>query len=137
MGHRSVGADRDAGLVAIAVERYPGPVFAASDILALTPETLSEAGGPEIFDVIVLAGNVMVYLAPGTEVAVLRNMVSLLVPGGLVVVGFATDRDYTVQDLDRDTAAVGLVTEHRFATWHLDPWVAGADWAVTVLRRGE
>ena len=41
-----------------------------------------------------------------------------------MVTGFATDRDYTVADLDRDAAAVGLVIEHRFATWHLDPWVA-------------
>jgi SAM-dependent methyltransferase len=137
MGHRSVGADRDAGLVAIAVERYPGPVFMAADLLALTPERLTATGGPDAFDVIVLAGNVMVYLAPGTEQDVLRALVGLLVPGGRLVTGFATDRDYTVSDLDRDVAAVGLITQHRFATWHLDPWVADADWAVTVLRRGE
>ena len=136
MGHRAIGADRDAGLVAIATERYPGSIFVVSDLLALTPAKLSAAGGPETFDVIVLAGNVVVYLAPDTERDVLRNLVGLLVPGGLLVTGFATDRDYTVQDLDRDTAAVGLATEHRFATWHLDPWVADADWAVTVLRRG-
>ena len=56
-------------------------------------------------------------------------------PGGRIVTGFATDRDYTVPDLDRDAAAVGLTVEHRFATWHLDPWSTSADWAVTVLRR--
>ena len=42
-------------------------------------------------------------------------------PGGRIVAGFATDRDYAVADLDRDAAAVGLTVEHRFATWHLDP----------------
>ena len=124
-------------MVAIAVERYPGPTFVAADLLALTPERLAAAGGPETFDVIVLAGNVMVYLAPGTEQEVLRTLVGLLVPGGALVAGFSTDRDYTVGDLDRDAAAVGLITQHRFATWHLDPWVADADWAVTVLRRRE
>jgi len=61
----------------------------------------------------------------------------LLVPRGRIVTGFATDREYTVADLDRDAAETGLTVEHRFATWHLDPWFDGADWAVTVLRRGE
>ncbi len=86
---------------------------------------------------IVLAGNVMVYLAPGTERQVLRVLAGLLVPGGRLVTGFATDRDYRVADLDRDAGAVGLRMEHRFATWHLDPWFTGADWAVTVLARPE
>jgi hypothetical protein len=51
-----------------------------------------------------------------------------------VVTGFATDRDYTVDDLDRDAAEVGLVVEQRFATWDLRPWQADAGWAVTVFR---
>jgi SAM-dependent methyltransferase len=135
MGHRVIGADRDAGLVGIACDRYPGARYLAADLLTLTPELLATAGGPETFDVIVVAGNVMVYLAPGTERRVLDVLSGLLVPGGRIVTGFATDRDYTVADLDTDAAAVGLMVEHRFATWHLDPWTADADWAVTVLRR--
>ena len=108
MGHLAIGADRDAGLVAIAAERYPGPAFLTADLLTLTPDTLSAAGGPAAFDVIVLAGNVMVYLAPGTERQVLEVLTGLLVPGGRIVTGFATDRDYRVADLDRDAAAAGL-----------------------------
>jgi SAM-dependent methyltransferase len=135
MGHLAIGVDRDAGLVAIAVKRYPGPSFLAADLLALTPEMLGAAGGPAAFDVIVLAGNVMVYLAPGTEQQVLETLRGLLVPSGRMVMGFATDRDYRVDDLDRDAAAAGLTFEHRFATWHLDPWSDTADWAVTVFRR--
>jgi len=136
MGHRAIGVDRDAGLVAIAADRYPGPAFRAADLLTLDAEMLSAAGGPEVFDVIVLAGNVMVYLAPGTERETLRVLAGLLAPGGRIVTGFGTDRDYSVDELDRDAAAVRLTVEHRFATWHLDPWTAGADWAVTVMRRG-
>ena len=137
MGHLVIGADRDAGLVAIAADRYPGPPFLAADLLTLTADALGAAGGPDVFDVIVLAGNVMVYLAPGTEARALRVLSDLLVPHGRIVTGFATDREYTVADLDRDAASTGLTVEHRFATWHLDPWFDGADWAVTVLRRGE
>ncbi len=134
MGHRAVGADRDAGLIAIARERYPGPLFLASDLL-LVQDALAAAGAPTSFDIIALPGNVMVYLAPGTERDVLGVLGGLLVPGGRLVTGFHTDRDYRVDALDADAAAAGLSVEHRFATWHLDPWTDGADWAVTVLRR--
>ena len=135
MGHTSVGADRDARLVEIARERYPGPIFLTSDLLALTPDLLVAAGAPASFDVIVLAGNVMVYLAPGSERDVLRVLGGLVVPGGAIVTGFHTDREYRVPALDEDAAATGLVLEHRFATWHLAPWFPEAEWAVTVLRR--
>jgi hypothetical protein len=137
MGHQVVGADRDAGLVAIAADRYSGPVFVAADLLSLSPPLLRDAGGPEVFDVIVLAGNVLVYVAPGTERRVLETLSGLLVAGGRIVAGFATDRNYQVDEFDRDVAAAGLTMEQRFATWHLDPWVEGADWAVTILRRPE
>ena len=58
--------------------RYPGPAFVAADLLTLTPEMLGGGGGPGGIDVIVLAGNVMVYLAPGTERQVLSVLSGLL-----------------------------------------------------------
>jgi len=137
MGHTAVGVDRDGGLIRIAADRYPGPTFATADLLALTPALLHDAGAPTAFDVIVLAGNVLVYVAPGTERAVLEVVTGLLATDGRIVAGFATDRDYRVGDLDRDAEAAGLALEHRFATWHLDRWTDNAEWAVTVLRRPE
>ncbi|MFN8198170.1 class I SAM-dependent methyltransferase [Nakamurella multipartita] len=134
MGHRVVGLDRDAGLIEIARRRYPGPPFLVGDLLA-APQALAAAGQPTGFDLVALPGNVMVYLAPGTERDVLAVLGGLLRPGGRLVTGFATDRDYTVTALATDAEAVGLAVEHRFATWHLDPWTPAADWAVTVLRR--
>ncbi len=134
MGHRVIGVDRDAGLIDIARRRYPGPPFLVSDLLDV-PSALASAEEPAEFDIIVLPGNVMVYLATGTERDVLEVLGGLLVPGGRLVTGFHTDRDYRVDSLDADATAVGLAVEHRFATWHLDPWTADADWAVTVLRR--
>lgn len=94
MGHRVIGVDRDADLTAIAQKRYPGPPFLASDLLLLGPDVLTAAGGPAEFDVVVLAGNVLVYAAPGTERDMLDRLSALLVPTGRLVAGFATDRDY-------------------------------------------
>lgn len=134
-GHEAVGVDRDAGLVAVARHRYPEGRYLVGDLLTLSAADLGAAGAPTRFDAIVLAGNVLVFLAPGTERAVLANLAALLVPGGRMVTGFATDREYQVAAFRADAAAVGLVAEHTFATWQMDPWTADADWCVTVLRR--
>lgn len=136
MGHRSIGVDKDAGLVDIAIGRYPGVPYLAHDLLTLNAQVLEAAGAPQDFDIVVLAGNVMVYLAPGTERSVLGNLSALLRPGGRIVAGFATGRDYGPDDLDTDAAALGLTLECRFGTWLLDPFRPGSDWMVVVLRSG-
>ena len=136
-GHRAVGVDKDGALLAIARDRYPGVRYVESDLLALDAAVLTAAGSPAAFDVIVIPGNVMVYVAPGTEHAVLAGLAALSKPGGRIVTGFATDRDYRIADLDADATTVGLVLEYRFGTWHLDPYTDASDWAVTILRKAE
>ncbi|WP_018787211.1 bifunctional 2-polyprenyl-6-hydroxyphenol methylase/3-demethylubiquinol 3-O-methyltransferase UbiG [Micromonospora sp. CNB394] len=131
-GHDVVGVDADPTLVEAARADHPGPRFLVADLAELD---LAEQGEAEPFDAAVLAGNVMVFVAPGTERDVLGRVAAHVRPDGLVVVGFATDRGYPVADLDADAIAAGLRPEHRFATWDLRPWRDDADFAVTVLRR--
>ncbi|MDQ6658982.1 MAG: methyltransferase domain-containing protein [Actinomycetota bacterium] len=133
-GHRAVGVDKDAGLVAIGVQRYPEVTLLVQDLVELDAGVLDAAGQPTEFDVIVCPGNVMVYLAAGTERQVLANLASLLTPAGRAVFGFATCRDYRVGTFDADAEAVGLRLEHRFGTWHLDPFSDDSSWAVSVYR---
>ncbi len=135
MGHRALGVDRDGRLLEHARRRYPGVPYLTSDLLELEPLVLAEEGFGDPFDVIALPGNVLVYVAAGTEREILQTLSRLLAVGGRLVVGFATDRDYRVTDLDTDLAATGFTLEHRFATWHLDPWHEDADWQVRVARR--
>ncbi|GAA4398877.1 class I SAM-dependent methyltransferase [Tsukamurella soli] len=125
-GHRVTGVDVDPMLIAAAEQDHPGPRFLESDLAAL------DLG--ETFDAIVCAGNVMVFLAPGTEVEVLRRFRSHLAPGGVAVVGFATNRELPLAAFDAAVEQSGLTIEHRFATWDLHGFRAGADFAVTVLR---
>ncbi|MET7470764.1 class I SAM-dependent methyltransferase [Micromonospora sp. NPDC005686] len=131
-GHDVVGVDADPTLVEAARADHPGPRFLVADLAELD---LAAQGEAEPFDAAVLAGNVMVFVAPGTERDVLGRVAAHVRPDGLVVVGFATDRGYPVADLDADAVAAGLRPEHRFATWDLRPWRDDADFAVTVLRR--
>jgi SAM-dependent methyltransferase len=127
-GHTVVGVDVDAALIEAARADHPGPRWLVADLASLE---LDEAP----FDLAVLAGNVLVFVAPGSEGTVLERVAAQVRPDGAVVTGFATDRDYGVADLDRDAEAAGLVVEHRFATWDLRPWRPDAGWAVTVLRK--
>jgi SAM-dependent methyltransferase len=131
LGHRVTGVDADPVLVEAAQQDHPGPTWLVADLSELD---LPAAGHPEPFDAAVLAGNVLAFVAPGTEPDVLRRLRAHLVPDGFLVIGLATDRGYPVEEMDVDLAAAGFVLEHRFATWDLRPWRADADFAVSVLR---
>lgn len=125
-GHRVTAVDLDP-VLAEAARSHPDLDVHIADLTAL------DLG--RTFDGAVAAGNVLVYMKPGTERAALERIWAHLNEGGVFVTGFATDRDYTVDALDADLAAVGFLVEHRFATWNLRPWHDDADWAVTVARK--
>ena len=130
-GHDVVGVDADPVLIDAAHADHPGPRWFVADLAELDLIALGEA---EPFDGAVLAGNVIVFVAPGTEAAVLARVAAHVKSDGFVVVGFHVDRHLPLADFDRQVAAAGLRLEHRFATWDLRPWHDAADFAVSVLR---
>lgn len=134
-GHRAVGVDADPVLVEAGRELYPDLPLAVLDLAGLDGAALATAGLPTAFDLVVCTGNVLHFVADGTEGLVVGRLAATLVPGGRAVFGFATGRSYTHDRLDADAAAAGLVAEHRFGTWQCDPCSADGDWGVSVLRR--
>jgi SAM-dependent methyltransferase len=127
-GHTVVGVDVDDKLIAAAREDHPGPQWVVGDLSEF------DLGG-EAFDAAVLAGNVLVFVAPGSERAVLERVAAHVRTDGVIVTGFALDRAYRLAEFDADIDAAGLTLEHRFATWDLRPFTQDADFAVSVLRR--
>lgn len=127
-GHTVVGVDADPVLVEAAASDHPGPRWLVADLSEL------DLADEEPFDGAVLAGNVMVFLAPGTEAEVLRRVAHHVRPDGFVVTGFHTDRELALADFDAAVTRSGLQLEHRFATWDLRAWHDEADFAVSVLR---
>jgi trans-aconitate methyltransferase len=91
---------------------------------------------PERFELVVAAGNVVVFLAEGTEQEVLRRLAAHLVPGGLLVSGWRTDR-LSARAYDELAAGAGLEPVGRWSTWDREPWRDDADWCVRVHRRPE
>ena len=131
-GHIVVGVDVDPLLIAAAEADHPGPRWMVDDLAEFD---LPAVGVPELFDAAVIAGNVMAYVASGTEPRVLARVAAHVRVGGVVVVGFGTDRGYPITDFDAHAAAAGLTREHRFATWDLRAWRDDATFAVTVFRK--
>jgi len=126
-GHDVTGVDADEVLVAEARATRPGPTWLVADLLDV------DLGAT--FDVVVAAGNVMVFLAPGTEQDVVANLARHVADDGALVLGFRLDRHYGLADLDDHLAAAGFAVEQRFSTWDLRPLTADADFAVTIARR--
>lgn len=126
-GYVVTGVDLDASMLAVARDRSPGLRWELADLASL----------PEVgtFDLAVLAGNVMIFLTPGTEAAVLSRMAATLRPGGLLVAGFSLLPDRLELAAYHDAAAAaGLEPVHRWATWDRQPY-DGGDYAVSVHRR--
>ena len=130
-GHEVVGVDADPELLAAAIQDHPGPFWLVSDLAELD---LAAVGEGALFDAAVLAGNVMAFVAVGTEVQVLTNIFNHLLPDGFAIVGFHTDR-YDMNEFDQHLDEAGFTLEHRFATWDLRPWEQDADFSVSVLRK--
>ncbi len=131
-GHTVIGVDVDPELIQAARDDHPGPTWLVGDLSTLD---LAAAGHPEQFDAAVLAGNVLAFVAPGSEQSVWRQVAAHVRPDGIVVAGLGSDRGYPVTALTKDAQLAGLVLEHRFATWDLRPWHEDSGFCVTVLRK--
>lgn len=100
---------------------------------------LSSSALDKTFDAIVLAGNVMIYLTPGTEAATLTNLAAHLNPGGLLVAAFELTpppwSQLTLALYDQLTATVKLTLVARWSTWEQAIWRPGDHYAVSVHRK--
>jgi SAM-dependent methyltransferase len=125
-GYATVGVDVDPALLDRARAKAPELEWHLGDLATLPVDT---APGP--FVAVVLAGNVMIFVARGTEGAVLTTLASRVAPGGLLIAGFQLTGRLTLDEYDAAAASAGLAPVDRFATWDRDPF-AGGDYVVTV-----
>ncbi len=125
-GYQVTGVDNDTSMLAVARSHDEIRWFDA-DLATL------ELG--KRFDLVVAAGNVVVFLAPGSEPGVLARLAAHLEPGGLLVSGWRTDR-LAVATYDAWARAAGLEEVARHATWQGELWTEDADWCVAVDRAG-
>lgn len=130
-GHEVVAAEPDPALREQSRATYPHLNLLPHEALDLDPADLGH------FDLVVVVGNVMIFLAEDTERQVLTRLTSLLAPGGRLLVGFeltgtkSGSRVYAAEDFLADAAAAGLEVVWRFGSYDLhQPDDAYAVWVL-------
>ena len=127
-GINVVGVDMDDVMLRHARQKAPQLDWRLAD--------LSSVELAASFDAIVLAGNVMIFLTPGTESATVANMARHLKPGGLLVAAFElTAPPWSLLTLDayeQWTQAAALTPAARWSTWEQLPWSDADSYVVMV-----
>lgn len=122
-----VGVDNDASMLATARSRGPGVTWIQADVTTL------DLG--QVFDVVVMAGNVPLFTPPGTQAALVSGGARHVAPGGALVVGFQLGRGYELDEYDRHCADAGLELDCRWATWSRESFPGDGSYAVLLHRR--
>jgi SAM-dependent methyltransferase len=130
-GIEIVGVDLDAVMLQQARAKAPQLDWRLGDLSVIVLD--------KSFDLIVMAGNVMIYLTPGTEAATVANMARHLKPGGLLVAAFELTppswSQLTLAVYDQLTTTADLTLVARWSTWEQAPWQPGDRYAVSVHRK--
>ena len=122
------GVDLDAEMLAVARRKAPELDWRQGDL-----ETIKLR---RTFDAVLMAGNVVIYLTPGTEPAVLKNLAAHLNLGGYLIAGFQQrPGKLTFDDYDKLAEAAGLDPFERWATWDQQLWHAGDSYAVCIHQK--
>ncbi len=129
-GHDVVGVDVDPSMLEAARAKAPTLTWVEADLT----DPSFDLG--RTFDVVVMAGNVLIFVPSGTEGDVIANTSRHVSPGGRLVAGYSL-RPGGLQPSGHDAyaAASGLVREDRWSTWGRDPYGPADTYAVSVHRR--
>ncbi len=129
-GHPVIGVDVDEAMLAAARAKAPDLAWVRGDLA----DPALDLG--RTFDVVVMAGNVLIFVPDGTEDRVIANAARWLAPGGLLVTGYSLSAEgFGPRRHDALAARAGLELQDRWSTWDRQPFSAGDRYAVAVHRR--
>ncbi|MGH3855653.1 MAG: class I SAM-dependent methyltransferase [Pseudonocardiaceae bacterium] len=124
-GLNVVGTDLDPDMISRARAKAPELTWVLAD--------LSELDLPARFDAVMLAGNVIPFVASDRRAAAVLACARHLAPGGRLIAGFQLQDDWpTLADYDTWCERAGLALEARYATWDRDPFTGTGSYAVSV-----
>lgn len=128
-GHQAMGADLDPDMIDRARSKAAHIEWVCADLSTLHLDTT--------FDVIVMAGNIPLFCAPGSQAAIISNLANHLAPEGILICGYSLEKGanaYTVANFCRDAASAGLDHIEQYVNWDGDPIdTSGSDDYVVVV----
>lgn len=119
-----VGVDLDGPFIDKAQRKAPELDFRRGDLATVHLD--------RTFDVVVMAGNVMIFVAPGTEADVVANMATHVAAGGRLIAGFQLGRGLDVESYNTAASQAGLLPDEHWSTWDAKPATDASDYAVLV-----
>jgi SAM-dependent methyltransferase len=133
LGYDVVGVDVDAAML--------DQARAAAADLDWRLEDLARFDLGETFDVVLVAGNTIPLLEPGTLPAACDRLAAHLAPDGVLVAGFGLDAAHlpggcpptSLAETDAAMASAGLAAADRWGTWSRGPFEGG--YVVAAYRR--
>jgi predicted metal-dependent hydrolase len=129
-GVEVVGVDIDPEMLEEAERRAPELTWIRHDV------ALVDLG--RVFDCVLMAGNLLLFVERGREGMVVSNLARHLTQGGLLVAGFALQPgELTVAGYNGLCYAAGLEPVGRWSTWQRDPFPGESGFVVAVHRRAE
>lgn len=111
-GYQCVGVDLDRDMIERARAKDPSIPWHHADLATL------DLG--RTFDVVVMAGNIPLFCAPGTQADIVRNLARHLRVGGFLICGFSIEKRagaYRASDFCRDAERAGLSLESLRPAW--------------------
>jgi 2-polyprenyl-3-methyl-5-hydroxy-6-metoxy-1,4-benzoquinol methylase len=129
-GVDTVGVDLDEDLLEVARRLAPEQIWEHRD--------LADVDLQRRFDVVVMAGNVMLFCRPEVRHDIVAALAAHLEPDGRLVMGSSLERragGFTFEEYDSAAASAGLVLEDRWSTWERGAWSPEDRYAVSVHRR--
>ncbi len=126
-GCKIVGLDIDPAMLARAKEKAPELDWRTGDLANLQLE--------QRFELVVMAGNVMLFVSPNTEEQVVLNMSHHLIPGGKLVTGFQLNRGLSLEQYNMFCEEASLTPLETFSTWERDEYYAATNYVVAVHQK--
>ena len=132
-GVKVAGIDLDLSMLQAAQRKAPQIEWLQGDVSNF--RLADDSGAPRQFDVVLTAGNVMIFLEPGTEGDAVTCLAEHVTPGGLLISGFQLLRGrYGLSAYEAHCQAVGLEPVARYSTWNRDPFDRASGYLVAVHR---
>lgn len=128
-GLEVAGSDIDAQMLAEAHAKAPELTWVQSNLVSLDLQ--------RTFDVVVMAGNVILFVEAGTEAACVAGAARHVVVGGRLIAGFSVGSGVTVDEWETWLQQAGLEPEARYGTWSGDDFMTGGNYLVSVATRSE
>ena len=122
-GHEVTAVDLDPDMVDKARDKSTAVTWLVGDLSTVDLVTRGDLFDVAGFDVIVMAGNILNFCAPGTQSTIVHNMVNQLVDGGVLVCGWSQEpRDdaYLWGDFVRDARDAGANVAETWTNWDGD-----------------